>query len=167
MMKRSTAGLAAAALLIGTLACAGTGLPREEDTGAAPDTTGAAPDTTGAENPPGYRGMEQDTTQVPQDSLKQPVDTFLEQQGTGVPADTAGYSGMEHPDTTGAAAQDTSGAGMTDTTGTTGVDTTGTTGVDTSGTAGMDTSATGMDTSGMSGMSDTTGQTGADSTAQR
>ncbi|HEY7482630.1 MAG TPA: hypothetical protein VH680_19110 [Gemmatimonadales bacterium] len=152
MTKRSTAGLTAAALLIGTLACAGTGLPREEDTGAAPDTS----DT---QNPSGYRGMERDTSQVPQDSLKQPVDTFLEQQGTGVPADTAGYSGMETPDTTGAAAQDTSGAGMTDTT--------GTTGVDTSGTAGLDTSGTGVDTSGMSGMSDTTGQTSADSSAQQ
>jgi hypothetical protein len=144
--------LAAAALLVGTLACAGTGLPREE--------TGAAPaDTTETQNPPGYRGMERDTTQVPEDSMKQPVDTFLEQQGTGVPADTAGFGGLEHPDTTGAATPDTSGAGMTDTT--------GTTGVDTSGTAGMDTSGTATDTSGMSGMSDTTGQTSADSTAQQ
>jgi hypothetical protein len=169
MTKLSTGGLAAAALLISTLACAGTGLPREEDTGAAPA------DTTETQNPPGYRGMERDTTQVPEDSLKQPVDTFLEQQGTGTPSDTAGYGGLEHPDTTGAAAQDTSGTGMTDTTGTTGVDTSGTAGMDTSGTAGMDTtgtagmdtSGTATDTSGMSGMSDTTGQTSADSTAQQ
>jgi hypothetical protein len=158
MTKRSTAGLTAAALLIGTLGCAGTGLPREEDTGAAPA------DTTETQNPPGYRGMERDTTQVPEDSLKQPVDTFLEEQGTGTPTDTAGYGGLERPDTTGAAAPDT---GMTDTTSTTGVDTSGTAGMDTSGTAGMDTSGTGMDTSGMSGMSDTTGQTSADSTAQQ
>jgi hypothetical protein len=159
MTKRNTAGLAAAALLVGTLACAGTGLPREEDTGAAPA------DTTETQNPPGYRGMEQDTTQVPEDSLKQPVDTFLEQQGTGTPTDTAGYGGLERADTTGAATPDTGAAGMTDTTSTTGVDTSGTAGMDTSGTAGMDTTQT--DTSGMSGMSDTTGQTSADSTAQQ
>ena len=42
--------------------------------------------------------MERDTTQVPTDSQPTPADTFLQQQGTGVPADTAGYSGLEHPD---------------------------------------------------------------------
>jgi hypothetical protein len=136
MTKRSTAGLATAAMLFGTLACAG-GMAREDD-------TAAAQDTTEAQNPAGYRGMERDTTQVPTDSQPTPSDTFLQQQGTGVPEDTAGYSGLEHPDTSGAAAQDTSGAGWSDTTGTTGVD-----------------------TSGMSGMSDTTGQTSWDSTAQQ
>jgi hypothetical protein len=136
MTKRSTAGLATAAMLFGTLACAG-GMAREDD-------TAAAQDTTEAQNPPGYRGMERDTTQVPTDSQPTPSDTFLQQQGTGVPEDTAGYSGLEHPDTSGAAAQDTSGAGWSDTTGTTGVD-----------------------TSGMSGMSDTTGQTSSDSTPQQ
>jgi hypothetical protein len=136
MTKRSTAGLAAAAMLLGTLACAG-GMGREDD-------TAAAQDTTEAQNPPGYRGMERDTTQLPTDSQPTPADTFLQEQGTGVPEDTAGYGGLEHPDTSGAAAQDTSGAGWSDTTGTTGVD-----------------------TSGMSGMSDTTGQTSSDSTPQQ
>ena len=136
MTKRSTAGLAAAAMLLGTLACAG-GMAREDD-------TAAAQDTSEAQNPSGYRGMEQDTTQVPTDSQPTASDTFLQEQGTGVPADTAGYSGLEHPDTSGAAAQDTSGAGWTDTT-----------------------SSTGVDTSGMSGMSDTTGQSSMDTTAQQ
>jgi hypothetical protein len=138
MTKRSTMGLAAAALLFGTLACAG-GMAREDDAGA------AVQDTTEAQNPEGYRGMEQDTTQVPSDVEPTPTDTFLQEQGTGVPADTAGYSGLEHPDTTGMTPDttgmtpDTSGmapdAGVIDTTG------------------GM-----GVDTSGMSGMSDTTAQ---------
>ena len=48
MTKRSTAGLAAAAMLLGTLACAG-GMGREDD-------TAAAQDTTEVQNPPGYRG---------------------------------------------------------------------------------------------------------------
>jgi hypothetical protein len=122
MTKRSTTSLAAAALLFGTLACAG-GMAREED-------TAAARDTTEAQNPSGYRGMEQDTTQVPTDSQPTPTDTFLQQQGTGTPTDTAGYSGLEHPDTsrmsqdTSGMSQDTSGMGTSDTTGATGVDTT-------------------------------------------
>ena len=136
MRKRSTAGLAAVAMLVGTLSCAG-GMAREDD-------TAAAQDTSETQNPPGYRGMEQDTTQVPTDSQPTPTDTFLQEQGTGVPEDTAGYSGLEQPDTSGAAAQDTSGTGWSDTT-----------------------STTGVDTSGMSGMSDTTGQTSWDSTAQQ
>ena len=136
MTKRSTAGLATMAMLLGSMACAG-GMAREEE-------TAAARDTSETQNPPGYRGMEQDTTQVPPDSQPTASDTFLQQQGTGVPEDTAGYSGLEHPDTSGAAVQDTSGAGWSDTT-----------------------SATGVDTSGMSGMSDTTGQTSYDSTGQQ
>ena len=136
MTKRSTAGLATMAMLLGSMACAG-GMAREEE-------TAAARDTSETQNPPGYRGMEQDTTQVPPDSQPTASDTFLQQQGTGVPEDTAGYSGLEHPDTSGAAVQDTSGAGWSDTTG-----------------------ATGVDTSGMSGMSDTTGQTSYDSTGQQ
>lgn len=136
MTKRSTAGLATVAMLFGTLACASS-MAREDD-------TAAAQDTSEAQNPAGYRGMERDTTQVPMDSQPTPSDTFLQQQGTGVPADTAGYSGLEHPDTSGAAAPDTSGTGWSDTTGTTGVD-----------------------TSGMSGMSDTTRQTSWDSTGQQ
>jgi len=136
MTRRSTAGLATVAMLFSTLACAG-GMAREEE-------TAAAQDTSEAQNPPGYRGMERDTTQVPTDSQPTPSDTFLQEQGTGVPEDTAGYSGLEQPDTSGAAAQDTSGAGWSDTTG-----------------------AAGVDTSGMSGMSDTTGQTSWDTTGQQ
>jgi hypothetical protein len=134
MTRRSTLNLATAALLVGSLACAGT-MARPEDRGA------AAQDTT--QNPPGYRGMEQETTQNPADSQPTASDTFLQEQGTGVPEDTAGYSGLEHPDTTGVAAPDP-GAGWSDTT-----------------------STTGVDTSGMSGMSDTTAQTGWDSTGQQ
>jgi hypothetical protein len=116
MTIRSTAGLAAVALLFGAMACAGNTAGREGE-----DETAAAQDTSEAQNPPGYRGMERDTTMVPADS--EPADTFLQEQGTGVPEDTAGYSGLEQPDTTGAAAEDTSGAGWSDTTSTTGVDT--------------------------------------------
>ena len=137
MKIRSTAGLAAVAMLFGTLACAG-------NTARGEDETAAAQDTSEAQNPAGYRGMERDTSQVPTDSQPTPTDTFLQEQGTGVPADTAGYSGLEQPDTSGAAAQDTSGAGWSDTT-----------------------SGTGADTSGMSGMSDTTGQTSWDSAGQQ
>ena len=140
MTKRSTAGLAAVAWLFGSLACAG-GMAREDDTAAA-----AQQDTTeAAEPPPGYSGMEQDTTGAePQPTA---VDTFLNEQGTGVPTDTMGYGGLEHPDTTGGAAGDT---GMTDTT---------SMGADTSGTSGWadTTSTTGTDTSGTSSW-DTTGQ---------
>ncbi len=75
---------------------------------------------------------------------RRPSTPSSSEQGTGVPEDTAGYSGLEHPDTSMTAGEDTSGAGWSDTTG-----------------------AAGMDTSGMSGMSDTTGQTGWDSTAQQ
>jgi hypothetical protein len=133
MTIRTHAGLVAAAMLFGSLACAG-GMAKEDETAAAPA------DTSEAQNPPGYRGMERDTSQVPTDSQPAPADTFLQEQGTGVPEDTAGFGGMETPDTSGMAIPDT-----------TGVDTTGMPGVDTSGMSGMD-------TSGMSGMSDTTGQ---------
>jgi hypothetical protein len=126
MTIRSTAGLAAVALLFGAMACAGNTAGREGE-----DETAAAQDTSEVQNPPGYRGMERDTTLVPPDT--QPADTFLQEQGTGVPEDTAGYSGLEQPDTTGAAAGDTSGAGWSDTTSTTGVDTTGQSSWDTTG----------------------------------
>jgi hypothetical protein len=164
MTMRSTAGLATVALLLGSIACAGN-RPGEE--------TGAAQDTSEAQNPPGYRGMETDTTQVPDSAT--PVDTFLQEQGTGQPADTQGYGGLEHPDTTGAAGQaapDTSTMGA-DTSGMTGADTSGMTGADTSGMTSPDTSGmtdtsgmSGQDTSGMSGTSDT-GQSGWDTTGQQ
>jgi hypothetical protein len=137
------------AALVGTLACA-SNTARTED----PDETAAAQDTTTTteqdtltgqtETPPGYSGMEQDTTQRPEPT---PTDTFLQNQGTGQPQDTAGYGGLERQDTTG---QNQGQTGQTDTTGTTGVhDTTGMT----------------HDTSGMTG--DTTGTTGADTSANQ
>lgn len=136
MTARSTISLSAAAMLVASLACA-SGMAKPEDQGAAPQDT--------TQNPPGYRGMEQDTTQNPADSQPTATDTFLQEQGTGVPEDTAGFGGLEHPDTTGVAAPDTtSGAGWSDTT-----------------------STTGVDTSGMSGMGDTTAQTGWDTTGQQ
>ena len=140
MTKRSTASLAAVAWLFGSLACAG-GMAREDDTAAAQQ------DTTETEAPPGYSGMEQDTTAADQ---REPtaVDTFLNEQGTGVPADTMGYGGFEQPDT----------SGMTDTTSATGPDTSGWS--DT-------TSSTGADTSGTSGWSDTTGTSSWDTTGQQ
>ena len=140
------------AALVGTLACASNTARTDDpnETAAAQDTTMTEQDTlTGqTETPPGYSGMEQDTTQLPEPT---PTDTFLQNQGTGQPQDTMGYGGLEHVDTTGQ-------TGQTDTT-TFGGDTTGTTGwQDTSGMTG--------DTSGMTG-TDTTGawdQSGADTT---
>jgi hypothetical protein len=141
MTIRTHASLVAAAMLFGSLACAG-GMAKEDEAAAAPA------DPSEAQNPPGYRGMERDTSQSPTDSQPTPADTFLQEQGTGVPEDTAGYGGLETPDTSGMAVPDTSGTGMIDTTATPGMDTTGMPGVDTSGMSGMDTS----------GMSDTTEQ---------
>jgi len=74
------------------------------------------------EPPPGYSGMERDTTGAEHQPTA--VDTFLNEQGTGVPTDTAGYSGIEHQDTSTAAAGDTSGMTGADTT-TSSLDTTG------------------------------------------
>jgi len=136
------------AALIAGLACAGNSA-RTDDT----DQSAAAKDTTTTtgrdtlngqnENPPGYRGMEQDTTQAPVGQT--PSDTFLQNQGQGTPQDTSGYSGIERVDTTGQANQQN----QTDTTGVTGQDTTGVTGQDTSGMTGQDTSGTaGQDTTG-------------------
>ena len=99
MRVNSSTRFAALAALVGALACAGN-TAREADT----DETAAARDTTTADtlggqeqNPAGYRGMETDTTATPS---QQPTDTFLQNQGTGQPADTSGYSGMERVDTT-------------------------------------------------------------------
>jgi hypothetical protein len=154
MRMKSFTSYAMLAALTAALACAGN--PRTEDpdeSAAARDTTMADQDTlTGqAENPPGYRGMEQDTTQTQPGQT--PSDTFLQNQGQGTPQDTAGYSGMERTDTTGQANQQ----GQTDTTGF-GGDTTGF-GGDTTGVTG------GQDTSGMTGADTTTGTTGADTSA--
>jgi hypothetical protein len=154
------------AALIAGLACAGN-TARTDDTdqsAAAKDTTTTGRDTLNGqnENPPGYRGMEQDTTQAPVGQT--PSDTFLQNQGQGTPQDTAGYSGMERVDTTGQANQQN----QTDTTGVTGQDTSGMTGQDTSGAVGADTSSMNqssgnqdsgaqLDSTGTSQTGDTTG----------
>jgi hypothetical protein len=143
MRVNSSTRFAALAALVGALACAGN-TAREADT----DETAAARDTTMADtlggqdqNPPGYRGMETDTTQTPS---QQPTDTFLQNQGTGQQADTSGYSGMERVDTTGQQGQaDTTGAMNTDTTSQMNTDTTGASGG--AGAYESDTSATGQE----------------------
>jgi hypothetical protein len=60
--------------------------------------TAAAQDTAATQNPPGYRGMERDTTTVPA-APETPVDTLLQRQGTGATHDTTDYLHIER-DTT-------------------------------------------------------------------
>ena len=145
MRVNSSTRFAAIAALVGALACAGN-TAREADT----DETAAARDTTTADtlggqeqNPPGYRGMETDTTGAPG---QQPTDTFLQNQGTGQQADTSGYSGMERVDTTGQQGNqgqvDTTQMN-TDTTSQMNTDTTGASGA--AGAYESDTSATGQE----------------------
>jgi hypothetical protein len=104
----TTTRLAVACFLAGALACAknSESAKVDEGTAAAQDTT-----STTANPPPGYAGMERDTA-MKQDSTNAQIDTFLNTQGTGVPTDTQGYGGLEHPDTSGqqrgAAGADTS-----------------------------------------------------------
>jgi hypothetical protein len=159
MRVQSSTRYVAMAALFGALACAGNKV-RTEETAAARDTT-TARDTMAQrdtlQNPPGYRGMERDTTIQPHEQT--PTDTFLQKQGQGGAQDTAGYSGIERVDTTGAGAQrDTTGFGR-DTTGVR--DTSGmrsdTSGVDTTSMRHDTTGAAGLDTTGMSKTGDTTG----------
>src|SRR6185436_8068289 len=102
MRVHSSMRYATLATLVAALACAGN-KARTEDTDQAAaakyTTTTVGRDTTGQTGTP--------TGQTPSD-------TFLQNQGTGTPQDTAGYSGMER-DTTGQAGQ-----AQTDTTGMTG-----------------------------------------------
>lgn len=140
MRVNSSTRFAAIAALVGALACAGN-TAREADT----DETAAARDTTTADtlggqeqNPPGYRGMETDTTMTP--GQQQPADTFLQNQGTGQAQDTSGYSGMERVDTTG---QQGNQQGQADTTGGMSTDTTGQMKSDTSGQMNKDTTSAG------------------------
>jgi hypothetical protein len=152
MRVHSYTRFAAMAALFGALACAGNPAPDTDETAAARDTTTdtLTSDTLGgqAQNPPGYRGMETDTTIAP--PTEQPSDTFIQNQGVGAPQDTSGYTGAERVDTTGQAAPQ----GQMDTTSfrtdTTGIDTTGAVGAE------RDTSMTGADTSWKAG-GDTTG----------
>jgi hypothetical protein len=155
MKMNSPTRYAALAALVAGLACAGNKARTDDSdqSAAARDTTTTGRDTLNGqnENPPGYRGMERDTTQMP--TGQTPSDTFLQNQGQGTPQDTAGYSGMERVDTTGQAQP-----GQTDTTGVSGQDTSGTTGVDTAGanqSSGNNPSQ--LDSTGMSRTGDTTG----------
>lgn len=145
MRVHSSTRFAAMAALLGALACAGNSA-RDTDN----DQAAAARDTTSdtlsaTQNPPGYRGMERDTSIAPP-AQQQPSDTFLEKQGMGTPQDTAGYSGAERVDTSGQAnqpvGQDTTLYGN---------DTTGAAGV------GRDTSTTGADSGWKKATGDTTG----------
>jgi hypothetical protein len=101
MRVNSSTRFAAMAALVGALACAGNSARDTDEAAAARDTT--TTDTLN-QNPPGYRGMERDTALAPP-SEQQPSDTFLQNQGTGTPQDTSGYSGAERVDTTGQAQQ--------------------------------------------------------------
>lgn len=115
MRVHSSTRFAAMAVLVGALACAGN--KAREDTSAAAgakDTT--TTDTLSNQNPPGYRGMERDTTMSPP-SQQQPSDTFLQNQGTGTPQDTLGYSGAERIDTTARQSQTDTTSFRNDTTG--------------------------------------------------
>jgi hypothetical protein len=86
------------------------------DTSAARDTT----DTSGVQNPPGYRGMERDTTIFPneggppaeagqvEDKATGTYEDSAWQDTTGAAQNPAGYRGMERP-----AAADTGATGTT------------------------------------------------------
>jgi hypothetical protein len=123
MRVQNSTRYAAIAALLGGLACAGN-KARTDDT-TQPDQAAAARDTTSTrdtlngqnENPPGYRGMERDTSIAPP-TQQTPTDTFLQRQGQGAPQDTTGYSGAERADTTGYTPDSTRAAGVSDTSGT-------------------------------------------------
>ena len=172
MRMNSSTRYATLAALVGALACA-SNTARTDESAAAKDTTTTGRDTLNGqnENPPGYRGMERDTTQAPNGQT--PSDTFLQNQGAGTPQDTAGYSGIERDTTTGqnnpSGQTDTSSI-RTDTTGAGGVSDTSRTGgaADTSGynqstgnqdstSANPSSGVTGLDSTGQSKTGDTTG----------
>ena len=98
MRVNSSTRFAAMAVLFGALACAGNKARTDtNETAAARDTT-STDSVSAQQNPPGYRGMERDTTIAPP-TQPQPSDTFLQNQGQGTPQDTSGYSGAERVDT--------------------------------------------------------------------
>ena len=122
------------------------------DTSAGGDTTG----TSGVQNPPGYRGMERDTTMFPpSDDPKDP--DHAKGRATGVYSDSAwqdtsgaeqnppGYRGMERPVEGDAAGRDTA-SDTSATGGRTGADTS------TSGDTWQDTTGAGQDPAGDRGM---------------
>lgn len=150
MRVHSSTRYVALAALVGALACAGN-KARTDQSAAARDTTSTR-DTLGGntQNPPGYRGMERDTSVAPPHQ-QTPIDTFLQKQGQGSPQDTAGYSGIERVDTTrGAAARGDSTGFRRDTSGMSGMDSTRMRDSTRSG-------ATGLDSTGTSRTGDTTG----------
>ena len=156
MRIHSSTRYVALAALAGALACAG----NKARTDNGPDQAAAARDTTSGrdttQNPPGYRGMERDTSLAPQ---RQPTssDTFLQKQGQGTPQDTAGYSGIERVDTTGqradTSAYNANAGAAQDTSGMSGMDSTGMHADSTAARSG----AAGLDSTGQSKTGDTTG----------
>ena len=175
MRVQSSTRFVALAALAGALACASNKVRTDDSTkpeqaAAARDTTTTGQDTVGsqAQNPPGYRGMERDTSAVPQQQ-QTPTDTFLQRQGTGAPQDTAGYSGIERVDTTGQHGQQQNQANPSSQTDTSGYNANPSAGQDSSGMSGMDTTsmkhdsvgansgAATLDSTGMSKTGDTTG----------
>ena len=171
MRVTNPARLAVACLMAGALACASNSARVDDETAAAQqDTTNTAAaqqDTANAQTPPGYSGMERDTAMTP-DSAPTAIDTFLNEQGTGVPTDTQGYGGLERPDTSAAGQQGQTGYDTTGAAGQTGYDTTGAagqTGFDTTSTQPTSPSGAGYDTtSGMGGQTDTSGMSQMDTT---
>jgi hypothetical protein len=102
MRVHTSTRYAAIALLVAGLGCA-SNKARTADTDQAAAPRDTASDSAGqVQNPPGYRGMERDTTIAP-NGQAQPSDSFLQKQGTGAPQDTSGYSGAERVDTSGQA----------------------------------------------------------------
>ena len=93
MRVPSTLSLATVGLLLGGLGCSASTMAKpDESVGAARDTsTTTAPDT-GVQNPPGYRGMERDTTAVDTTGQGQ-------QRETTNPSDTSGRT-VPGPDST-------------------------------------------------------------------
>jgi hypothetical protein len=177
MRMQSSTRFVALAALAGALACASN--KARTDDGTQPEQAAAARDTTTGQdttqNPPGYRGMERDTTGGGQHQ-QAPVDTFLQRQGTGAPQDTSGYSGMERVDTTsrqGQQGNQQNQANPSSQTDTSGYNANPSSSQDTSAAGQQGTSPTsGQDTSGMSGTSsqDTSGMSGMsgmDTTATR
>jgi hypothetical protein len=129
MRVHTSTRYAAIALLVAGLGCA-SNKARTADTDQAAASRDTTRDSASVQNPPGYRGMERDTTIAPSGQA-QPSDSFLQKQGTGTPQDTSGYSGAERVNPSGGAnpsARTDSTATPADSTGaapTTGLDSTG------------------------------------------
>ena len=127
MRAHSSAYLAALAMLVGGLGCAST-TARTDDSPSAAARDTSTTTTTAADT---------GSVQTPTGTTAQPVDTFMERQGTGAPQDTMGYGGLERPAGDSSAADSTSMGGM-DTTSMGGTDTTSMGGIDSTGMGGVD-----------------------------